>query len=293
MSSVSFAFFGTPELAVTVLETLGTHGYEPGIVISSPDRPKGRGLSMTSPPAAQWAREHGIQLMQPASIDESVVEQLAQRSWDVFIVAAYGKLLPKSLLTIPARGVLNVHPSLLPKLRGASPVQSAVLTDARTTGVSIMLLDEKMDHGPVVAQKPVHIADWPPYANDLERDLAQAGANLLVSVLPDWIRGAAIATPQNDADATFCKKIAKQDGEIDLVSGDPHQNLLKIRGLAGWPGTYSFFERSGSRIRVAILAASIQNGSLTLETVKPEGKQAMPYADFARSGAVPITLDSK
>lgn len=130
MSSVSFAFFGTPELAVTVLETLGTHGYEPGIVISSPDRPKGRGLSMTSPPAAQWAREHGIQLMQPASIDESVVEQLAQRSWDVFIVAAYGKLLPKSLLTIPARGVLNVHPSLLPKLRGASPVQSAVLTDA-------------------------------------------------------------------------------------------------------------------------------------------------------------------
>lgn len=293
MSSISFAFFGTPELAVVSLETLKQHGYEPAVVITAPDRPQGRGLTMTAPPAALWAREHGIELMQPASIDESVIEQLAQRSWDVFIVAAYGKLLPKSLLAIPARGVLNVHPSLLPKLRGASPVQSAVLTDARTTGVSIMLLDEKMDHGPVVVQKPIHVAEWPPYANDLERDLAQAGANLLVSVLPDWIRGAAIATPQIDSDATFCKKISKQDGEIDLVSGDPYQNLLKIRGLALWPGAYTFFERTGARIRVALLTATIRDGLLVPETVKPEGKQAMPYADFLRSGAVALALDSK
>ena len=192
--------------------------------------------------------------------------------------------MPKALLDIPKHGVLNVHPSLLPRLRGASPVRSAILEDERATGVSIMLMDEKMDHGPIVAQATIELepSEWPPKARIFEELMAREGGKLLAEVMPEWIAGNITPEPQDDSKATFCKKITKEDGLIDL-SGDPYKNFLKIRGYDGWPGAYFFAERSNKKIRVKINDAEFSNGRLTLKRVTPEGKKEMGYEAFLRS----------
>ena len=220
----------------------------------------------------------------------------------MFIVVAYGKILNKEVLDIPRRGSLNVHPSLLPRLRGPSPIRSAILNDEKKTGVSIILLDEETDHGPLVAQKPFdfknHQGDalmvWPPKASTLESVLLQAGGTLLSQILPQWVAGNIEAHEQNHDLATYCEKIEKEDGLLDL-SADAYKNLLKIRAYEGRPGTYAFFERGPStssgqvkRIRVQILDAHVEGGELVIDKVKPEGKREMSYDEFLRSGTKPL-----
>lgn len=284
---VRFVFFGTPQIAVATLDALEAAGYVPAAVVTQPDRPVGRGHVLTSPPVAEWAHERGIDVLQPDTIDDDFIAELGNTEWDVFIVVAYGKILPLALLDMPKRGSLNVHFSLLPRLRGASPVRSAILTDERVTGVTIMRMDEKLDHGPIVAQARVEVEDWPPRAPVLEGILTEVGADLLVETLPAWLAGTAEVAEQDHDSATFCKKISKEDGLLDL-SADSYQNLLKIRAFEGWPGTYTYFTRNGERIRVAIIDAHIDEaGKLVIDTVKPEGKKEMPYQDFLRSGATP------
>lgn len=143
----------------------------------------------------------------------------------------------KEILRIPKYGTLNVHPSLLPKLRGASPIISAILEDEKKTGVTIMLVDEKMDHGPIVAQASIEIEDWPPRASMLLEMLAVEGGNLLAEVIEPFIAGEITPEEQKHDEATYTKKIQKEDGLIDL-SGDPYENLRKIRAFEGWPGTH-------------------------------------------------------
>lgn len=285
--STRFVFFGTPAIAVACLDALAAAGYTPAAIVTQPDRPQGRGHEITPPPTAAWGHERGIDVLQPERIDDAFVAELRNTEWDVFIVVAYGKILPIELLDLPQHGSLNVHFSLLPRLRGASPVRSAILTDEHVTGVSIMRMDEKMDHGPIVAQARVEIDDWPPRAPLLEGILTEVGADLLVETLPQWLGGEIVPSEQRHEAATYCSKITKEDGLLDL-SADPYQNLLKIRALEGWPGTYTHFDRSGKRIRVSILDAHLdENEDLVIDTVKPEGKNEMPYEDFVRSGAVP------
>lgn len=286
-SNVRFAFFGTPEIATVVLDELARALFLPSLIVTRADSPSGRGKILTPPPAKVWADKKNILVMQPKKITPEVIAELARDEWDLFVVAAYGKILPQSLLDIPKHGTLNMHPSLLPRLRGPSPIRSAILTDEKEIGVSIILLDAEMDHGPTVAQEKIKIMEWPPRASDLEQTLAHAGGELLSKVLLPWVNDEIEAREQDHGKATFCTMTKKEDGFIDLAN-DHYKNLLKIRAFEDWPGTYTFFKRNNQKIRVQIVDAHINSeGALQINTVRPEGKRDMLYADFLRSGAVP------
>lgn len=275
------AFWGTSAFSVGVLEALSTHGVLPDLIIAPPDRPKGRNLILTPPPAKIWAERHYISTFQPEVLNEEAINPLKDEGpWDLFMVASYGLIIPQAVLDMPKHGTLNVHPSLLPKLRGASPIQSAILTEDKT-GVTIMLVDEKMDHGPIVSQKEVSISPWPPKANVLEQILAQEGGALLAEIIPQWIAGKREPREQAHEQATFTKKITKEDGLIDLA-GDPETNYRKIQAFDTWPRAYFFTERRGKKIRVSITDAALIDKKLVLKKVIPEGKKEMSYEDFLR-----------
>ena len=253
-----------------------------------PDAPSGRGRVLTPCPVALWAAERNIETVKPDKLDHAFLVDLEARSSTidarVFVVIDYGKFLSKQLLQIPKHGVLNMHPSRLPRLRGPSPIRSAILQDEIKTGVTVMLVDEEMDHGPIVAQREIPIPDWPPKGKVLDTLLATEGGRLMAEMLPLWAAGEIESREQNHDVATYTRQFTKEDGLLDLVA-DPYTNLLKIRAFEGWPGTYAFFVRGDTRIRVQILDAHISNNKLEIISVKPEGKNEMSYADFARTGA--------
>ncbi len=278
-----FVFFGTPEFAIIILEELELKGLLPALVVTAPDKPKGRKLVITPSEVKLWANARNIPVLTPAKLkDEEFVAEMSKSKWDLFVVAAYGKIIPKNILEMPSHGVLNVHPSLLPKFRGSSPIESAILSDEKFTGVTIMLLDEEMDHGPVLAQRERIRNVWPPKGSELTRDLAHFGGSLLGDIIPEWMNGLK-AFPQDHARATFTKKISKEDGLID-VSGDALMNYKKIRAYDEWPGAYFFIERSGKQMRVRITEAELVNNELKITRVVPEGKKEMSYEDFLRGG---------
>lgn len=283
---MKIAFFGTFPLADDVLNALEGAGLTPQLIVAGKDR-LARDKSVIFSPEKAWASARGIRVLQPEAITEDFLNELKQEEWDAFVVASYGKILPKVLLEIPKHGTINVHPSLLPKLRGPSPIRSAILEDAKKVGVSIMILDDKMDHGPLIGQKEVAVPEWPPKGRDLDALLSREGAALLAEVLPKYLAGEISPQEQDHSQATYCKIFLKEEGELDLNS-DAYQNLLKICAFDGWPGTYAFFERDGKPIRVVIIDAHLENGKLVLDTVKPEGKPAMSYKDFLNSGARPF-----
>lgn len=278
---MDFAFFGSDQFSIIVLEKLSKAGYSPALVVTVPDRPKGRGLVLTPPPIKPFAEAQSIFVLQPTHFDPAFNSQLEAKSSQLFVVASYGKIIPKSILNIPEKGVLNVHPSLLPKFRGPSPVESAILADEKNTGVTIMLMDEKMDHGPIVAQKKAALAKWPPKASELEETLAKEGGKLLAEILPDWLAGKITPVPQNESEATYCRKFEKKDGLLD-ISADPYKNLIKIRAFEKFPGTYFFAKRGDKSVRVTIKEADFENGQLILHRVVPEGKREMGYEEFLR-----------
>ena len=285
MKTPTIVFFGTPEFSTIVLDELAAAGYTPALIITAPDAPVGRGHVLTPSPAKVWAEAADVPALTPTSLrTDPELGALHNTKWDLFIVASYGKILPADILALPKYGTLNVHPSLLPKFRGASPVRSAILEDARETGVTIMRMDEELDHGAIVSQARIEleVADWPPRATMFEALLAHAGGQLLAETIAPWVAGEITPEAQDHDKATFSRKIMKEDGHIDLAD-DPYQNLLKIRAYDGWPGTYFFAERGGKQVRVKILDAEIaEDGSLRILRVTPEGKREMDYADFLR-----------
>jgi len=287
MITPRIAFFGTPSLAVIVLSELEKVGIVPDVVITNPDAPQGRKMILTPAPVKCWALERSIPVLQPQSLrsDSSVADYLKTNEINLSIVVAYGKIIPKDILEIPEFGTLNVHPSLLPQLRGASPIRSAILDDISETGVTVMLLDEELDHGLIVAQEIVHIEKeaWPLRGHALDTLLATRGGTLLGEIIPRWLNGDITPTPQDHTNATFCTKITKEMGELDLAN-DPYTNLLKIRAFDRWPGTYFFVEKNDKRIRVKIIDAELDtDGSLKITRVIPEGKNEMAYEDFMRT----------
>lgn len=281
-----FVFFGTGEIGRSVCEALEDSGLAPVFVVTAPDAPAGRGLKLEASAVAKWASDRSIRTLKAAAAKDAVTDLRAE-SWDVFIVADYGLFLGKDILAIPKKGCLNMHPSLLPRLRGPSPIRSAILNDEKSTGVTIMLLDEELDHGPIIAQKAALMPEWPPHGRTLDELLAHEGGALLAQVLPLWITADIEARPQNHDVATYCEKFKKEDGLLNLAD-DGYKNLLKIRAFEGNPGTYTFFERGGKKIRVQILDAHLEGSRLVIDTVKPEGKREMSYEEFARSGARPL-----
>ncbi len=258
---ISFVFFGSSPFSAVVLRELVAAKYAPTLIIND----------ARAPLDAATLRHHA-----PSG------------GWDVFIVASFGRIISAEILAIPKHGSLNVHPSLLPKYRGSSPIQSAILADDRNTGVSIMQMDAELDHGPIVASKKVPTPHWPPNYDELEKILGTAGGTLLANILPDWCTGKITAHPQDHVDATYTKKIVPADGDLPFdpttknLAGDPYQNFLKIQAFARWPKAHFFIERKGRRQRILITKAHYENNTLIIERVVPEGKQEMQWPDFAK-----------
>lgn len=291
------AFFGTSEFAVYVFDELLKARIEPIVLVTQPDKPAGRGLEVKESPAKSWAIEKGIAVMQPSELTRMDKDMgiLFNSDWDAFIVASYGKIMPKAVLDLPDGGTLNVHPSLLPMYRGPSPIESQILNDDKTVGVSVMLLDEEMDHGPIVAQASVELDEWPIKYSILEELLGREGGELLAELLPTFIeerymdsenalQGIAptlIPTPQEHSKATFTSKVEKADGLINL-NDNGYKNFLKYCAFDVWPGTYFMFDRGTKSIRVKITEAAYENSSFVIKRVVPEGKREMDYESFLR-----------
>lgn len=284
-NDIKIAFFGTPQVAVYVLDELKNAGIIPNTIITAQDKPAGRKLILTPPPAKIWAEENFISTFQPKTLkDEEVIQTIKNEGpWDLFIVAAYGNILPKEILGIPKHGTLNVHPSLLPRLRGASPIQTAILEEDET-GVTIMLIDEEMDHGPIVAQEKVAL--WKEGAllktSELEKILARRGGQILAEIIPKWVNREIVTQEQNHSGATFTKKITKDDGLLDL-NDDAEKNYRKIQAFNIWPRAYFFTEKGGKKIRVIITDVELEGRKLIIKKVIPEGKKEIPYNVFLKN----------
>ncbi len=281
----TFIAFGTGHIAVEAFDAMYAQGVVASLMVTAPDRPKGRGHVLTPSPVSLWADEHQIKTIKPEKIDSTFLSTLSATFSAIFVVIDYGVILPQSLLDIPARGVLNMHPSLLPRLRGPSPIRSAILNDEAETGVTVMILDSQMDHGPILAQRTIPLPYRPMRGNELDLLLARAGGALVAEVLPAYLRGKITPTEQDHTKATTCKKFTKEDGFVDLAD-DTHANLLKIRAFDGWPGTYTFVKRDTKEIRIKIIDAEIRNGKLELLRVVPEGGREMNgegYVTWLRS----------
>lgn len=293
-------FMGTPELARTVLEKLiASHTYVPSLVITQPDRPVGRKHVLTPPPVKQCAETHGIPVLQPQKMkDPELIARIVAEEPDVIIVAAYGKIIPKEIIAIPKHGILNVHTSLLPKYRGASPVQYAILSGDDITGATIMLIDEGLDTGPIISQNSIAI-DPSDTAETLLKKLAECGGELLVQTLPDWCDGKLEPYEQNHGSATLTKILSKEDGEIN-AEHTAKQIERMIRAFTPWPGAYLRLTlNDGIPMTLKVIRARVspcetahepltlfltakkelclatREECLVLETVQPEGKNQM------------------
>jgi methionyl-tRNA formyltransferase len=300
-------FMGSPEFAVSPLEHLLVNQYQVVAVYTQPDRPAGRGRALVSPPVKRAALGWGLPVVQPASLKEAgVVEQLSGFHPDVIVVAAFGQILPRSVLDLPRLGCINIHPSLLPRFRGASPVASAILAGDEFTGVSIMLMDEGLDTGPILARAQIPIS-----ARDtiglLATKLSWIGARLLGEVLVYWTRGELTPQPQSEAEASYCGSITKEMGEIDwrLSAIDIWR---RVRAFHPWPGCYTRWrgrqlkiieavplpEERTFKVGQVVAVPSVSEGSkagfgvytgdgvLGVSRVQLEGKQVLSAAEFLR-----------
>ncbi|HET8797648.1 MAG TPA: methionyl-tRNA formyltransferase [Thermoanaerobaculia bacterium] len=239
-------FFGTPEFAVPSLERLARE-HEVALVVAQPDRPAGRGMKMQAPAVAVRARELGLPLAQPARIrNDEFLGEIARTGADAGIVIAYGRILPAALLAIPRHGFFNVHGSILPAWRGAAPIQRAIEAGDRVTGVTIMRVDEELDHGPILAIATTEIGPEE-RTPELARRLSLSGAETMSRVLRDIESGAAIETPQDHARATFAPKIQKSEGEVRFDE-PAHTIYNRFRAFDPWPGI--FVTSGGEAIRL-------------------------------------------
>lgn len=291
-NKINWVFFGGSQFSVYVLDELRARGILPELVITTPDKPKGRKLVLTPTPVKVWAQNNNIEVINPVSLKKdnaSLIYNLSSKNYNLFLVASYGKIIPKEIFEIPEHKTLNIHPSLLPKYRGASPIQSQILNDEKEIGVTIMQIDEGMDTGPVVVARQLEISNDKfqiPNRKELEKILAIEGAKLFAQILPEWLDGKIKLTAQDESKATLCKKVEKEDGELQIdlsnLEKDAYQNLLKIKAFEEWPTAYFFLERNGKKMRVIITDATLENDSLKILSVIPEGKKEMPFEDFLR-----------
>ena len=294
-------FMGTSEFAVPALNGLISHKFELIGVVTQPDRPSGRGKRLNPPPVKVVATEHEIPVYQPERVRKpDFVRTLKQLAPDVIVVAAFGQLLPKTVLDIPPCGTINLHPSLLPKYRGAAPIQWALIKGETQTGVTLMLLDEGEDTGDIISADPIPIQDEDTAFTLTER-LAQNGANQLVRCLSNMPNGQPpSAFPQNDAEATHAPRLTKEVGQIDWNQPATTIHNL-VRGTAIWPGAYTFF-REKLRLKIVRcqplpqkltaqpgtleiaerqkLFVATTDGTLQLLEVQPATKKVMDAHDF-------------
>ena len=295
-------FMGAAEFSLPTLEMLIHSEHDLVAVYTQPDKPAGRGRTPTFPVVKKVALEHGFKVVQPASFKEAGVREFLTRLRpDVIVVAALGKILPVEVLALPPFGCLNLHPSLLPRHRGPSPIQGAILDGDEWTGVSIMLLEEGVDSGPVLAQRKVAI-ELQDTAQSLSEKLAQIAAQLLEDTLPRWLSHSLAPQPQLEEGATYTKLISKEEGEIDW-----HLSAVelwrRVRAFYPWPGFYTSWQGRTFKVLEAVplpgdgepgrvtalepgagaaLGVYTGDGILGLLRVQLEGKKAMSAEEFWR-----------
>ncbi len=278
-----YIFFGTPRFAAIILEKLIDAGMPPVALVCNPDRPVGRKQVITPPPTKEVVirdKRQGIKIFQPKTKEELVTisDQLFQDA-DFGIVAAYAMIIPKEVIEKSKLGIIGVHPSLLPKFRGPSPIQSAILAGEKETGVSLFLMDEKLDHGPIIAERKITINNLFAYSRELENRLAEVSAELLIETLPNLMEGKTTPLSQDEFHATYTKKFASEDAfisEEDLVAATSGRSPKeateidrKIRALNPEPGVWTLQRDK----RVKLLEAVIGSNKLVLKKIQEEGKK--------------------
>lgn len=298
-------FMGTPEFAVPTVEALLGSEHVLRAVVAQPDKPAGRGRRLSAPPVKHLAQSNGIPCLQPTKLrDPLVLEEMALYSPEVIVVAAYGKILPTSVLDLPPRGCINVHASLLPKYRGAAPINWALINGETETGITIMLMDEEMDHGPILLQRAVSILPEET-TGELHDRLAVLGAECLIDALKGLEDGTITPTPQDHDQATFAPMLSKEDGRLDW--SQPAEALLnRIRGVTPWPGATTVLDDELFKVWKAVLGpkdvsgspgevvavgddgmtVACGQGSLRLLEVQVAGKKRMETASFLRGYSV-------
>lgn len=293
-------FMGTPDFAVPILRSL-IDRYEVVGVVTRPDRATGRGRKVVPSPVKEFALAHGLRILQPKSLRRpEVVAGLEELKPQLIIVAAYGQILPPQVLTLPPLGCINVHPSLLPKYRGPSPVAGAILAGETETGVTLFLMGEGMDTGPILAQRRIEI-ETEDSRGSLSDKLSRLGAELLLETLPRWIEGEIVPQPQDDSRATYTKLISKGEGLIDW-SRPAVEVWRRCRAYHPWPSAYTYWqgrlfkvlraralpgwsggEEPGRVMRLPEgIGVSAGEGVLLLEEVQLAGKKAMSSEEFSR-----------
>ncbi len=290
-------FMGSAPFSLPTLKAL-VEEEEVLAVVTQPDRPRGRGLKPSATPVKEWAKGRGIPVLQPEDLGGELVEELRHLRPEVVVVAAYGKILPKEVLKIPPLGCINVHPSLLPKYRGAAPVNWAIIRGERETGVTTFLMDEGMDSGPVLLQRRVEIHE-DETAPELLARLADLGGELLLETIRRWRKGELVPQPQRDEEATYAPRLERSHGLIDWKrKAGEIKNL--VRGLQPWPSAYTFLKgkllkvfraRLGDGSRgepgeVVSLRGGIEvacgEGSLVITELQLEGRRRMSAEEFLR-----------
>jgi methionyl-tRNA formyltransferase len=293
-------FMGTPDFAVNILQAL-MQEHEVIGVVTQPDRPAGRNRQLQPSPVKQVALEHGIAVLQPEKIRRAeAIAELEQWSADVYVVAAFGQILPQRVLDLPTFGSINVHASLLPRWRGAAPIQAAIRYGDAESGVTIMKMDAGLDTGPMLKMRSIPIqADE--IGQSLHDKLAQLGAALLLETLPEYLNGSVIPTPQPEDGVTYAGMVSKDEGNLDWnVDAVTLERL--IRAFTPWPGTYSFWNGQLLKVIAAAvtsgratpgeivhtqsgIAVGTGDGLLLLKQIQLAGRKAMNASDFVRGQA--------
>ena len=298
-------FMGTPDFAAEVLKALYDSDNEVAMVFTQPDRAKDRGKKIQFTPVKELALVHGTAVYQPEKLrtDQAVMEELKKVSPDIIVVAAYGQILPEEVLKLPKHGCINVHASLLPKLRGASPIQMAIVTGEEETGVTIMQMEKGLDTGDMLSAESIAIGDMT--AGQLHDRLAQIGGRLLIRTIKDISEGKASPVKQDDSKATYAGRISKKDGKIDF-SKSPQEIERLIRGFDPWPGAFCFLDGQQIKLWKAVpcgektsaedgevisagnegLKIACGGDSLMITELQAPGKKRMNAGDYLRGHAV-------
>ena len=235
---------------------------------------------MKETPVSTWANLNNIKCIKPDKITGEFTEELNKLNLDLFIVVAYGKILPELLIKTPKLGTINIHYSLLPLWRGASPLEASFLNGDSKTGISIQQMEWKLDSGPILAESEIEIPTETT-KEEIKNQLVNLGGKVLCDILPKIINKELKPKPQDESRATFCKKIKKEDGEID-INGNGKENWNKYRAFYGWPNVFFYIIKKGKKIRVKITEANYENNSFIIKRVVPEGRKEISYEEFLK-----------
>lgn len=296
---------GTPDFAADILRVMLKEKFDIISAYTQEDKKVGRSQNTEKSAVKKVAKEYGIEIFEPKKFDADVAQEIESQNPDLIVVSAYGKILPKSILEIPRFGVINTHPSSLPKYRGASPIQNAILNGENKTAATIINLTEKVDAGDILKQEEIEIGKTETYL-ELSKRLSEISARLLVETVPLLIAGKIEAKKQDESQATFCQMIKKEDGKINWK--DEARNIYnRFRAFESWPGIFSFWENGGKKLRLKLNTISLDKnakennfengkvfkeddcikvktgkGNIILEEIQLEGKNKMSVEDFVR-----------